>query len=156
VAFRQTFRDGVRGDGVKDVSRNGARRAASPNPWVGSTAAGAVLAAAAMVVSVVGAIWLTGYFEAFGANRGFLQLVVAIPGASLLTSVGLSFSGMLTRTQMLWAMAPVEGLILAAAGAFGADFVALYWVLVAHVVVFIPWLAGIAAGSLSGWGRSPT
>jgi len=96
-----------------------------------------------MVVSAVGAIWLSGHIQAFSANRGLLQFLVAIPAGSLAVSGALAFSGTLRPAQMLWAMVPVLGIILAGVGAFGPGYRAWPWAAAISAVVFIPWVAGL-------------
>lgn len=119
---------------------------------VGSTPLGAGLGALAMVLAVLGAVWVTGYVEAFSANRGLLQLLVAIPLASLLAAGALAFCGVLTRPQMLWAMLPVAGLIALGIGALGPGYRAWPWLLALGVAVFVPWIAGLSIGT--AWRRS--
>lgn len=109
---------------------------------------GAILGAVALAGGVLFAIAVTGYIDAFSRDRGFLQLVLAIPVASLVIAAGASAFGLLGPSQLLWAMAPVEVLIFAGTGLFGGDFVAWYWAAVANVVLFVPWLAGVGAGTM--------
>lgn len=109
---------------------------------------GAILGAIALVGAIAFAITVTGYIDAFSRDRGFLQLVLAIPVAALVTSAGTASVGLLRPGQLLWAMVPLEALILGGVGVFGGGFVAWYWAAVANVVVFVPWLLGIAIGSV--------
>jgi len=112
-----------------------------------STVAGSALGAVAMVFAAAAAIWSSGHFEAFARDRGMLQLVVAIPLATLATAWALAYFRMLSARQMLWAMLPVAGLILAGAGALGLDYRALPWTLGLSSFLFVPWMVGLFVGS---------
>jgi hypothetical protein len=105
------------------------------------------LAAVAIVAVALAAIWVSGHFEAFARDRGLLQLLVAIPLASLGTAAGLAWFRLLTTRQMLWAMLPVEMLILLGAGILGLDYRAWPWALALSGFLFIPWVAGFLIGS---------
>ena len=111
-----------------------------------STPAGAALVALCIVMSALTAIWISGFVRIFAENRGLLQLLVAIPTASLATASALSFRGTFTPAQMLWGMVPVEVLILLGAGVLVPDVRVWPWVLAVSAVVFIPWIAGVRAG----------
>lgn len=114
---------------------------------VRSTPAGAALGAAAIVAAASAAIVVSGRIPAFSANRGLLQLVVAIPLALLATAAALAYVRVLTRAQMLWAMLPVAALVLLGAGAFELGYRAWGWVLALDAVMFVPWVAGMMVGS---------
>lgn len=120
-----------------------------------STFAGASLGAVAIVGSTLAAVWLSGHFEAFAQDRGLLQLFVAIPLASLLAAALLAFLGLLTPGQMLWAMVPVEGLILLGVGVLGPGLGGWPWALVISGVVFVPWVVGLAIGRSLGRRPAP-
>lgn len=115
-----------------------------------STTLGATVAALAIVASGLSAIWVTGWFRIFAENRGFLQLVVAIPVALLVVGGCLSYLRLLTRAQMLWGMLPVVGLILWGIGALGPGYAAWPWVLPISAAVLAPWAIGVLVGSALG------
>jgi hypothetical protein len=110
-----------------------------------STAAGTILGALAIMGAGLGAIWISGMFAAFSANRGFLQLVLAVPLALLATAGTLAFWRVLTPRQMLWAILAVEALILYGIGAFGG-FRAWPWLVAISAALVVPWLVGLAIG----------
>lgn len=116
-----------------------------------STPAGAALGAVLLIVSVGAALWVSGRFEIFQQDRGLLQLLVAIPLASLAVGGSAAFLRLLTVPQMLWAAAPVEALILVGSAVLGPGYRAWPWALVISAVVVVPWMAGILVGA--AWGR---
>jgi hypothetical protein len=100
-----------------------------------------------MVVASLAAVWVSGHFRIFAENRGLLQLLVAIPLASLVTAGCLAFWRALTVAQLLWAMVPVEVLVLLGIVAVGPGYRAWPWALAVSAVVFVPWVAGAWIGS---------
>jgi len=131
------------------VNRNGGRKEpdGGHRAMITPTGGGAALGSVAMVASALLAVWLTGYVRAFADDRGLLQLPLAIPIAEAITGCGLAYWHVLSRAQMLWALAPVEVLVLGGAGALATNFGAWPWVLAVSACVFIPWLLGMFVGS---------
>ena len=101
-----------------------------------------------ILLTIGGALLVSGQFTAFAQNRGFLQLVIAIPLACLLASVGVAFLGVFRPAQMLWALAPVVVLILVGAGFLDVGVAALPWVMALSGFVVVPWMVGTAVGML--------
>jgi hypothetical protein len=120
-----------------------------------STVAGAALGALVMVVAVLGAVWATGYLPAFARDRGFLQLVLAIPLACLATAAALTYFRVLSVPQLFWAMLPVEGLILLVSGVMGLELEVLPWTLPISAAVFVPWIGGALIGRSVGRSAKP-
>jgi len=116
-------------------------------PLIASTVGGAAFGCAAMVISALLAIWMTGYVRAFADNRGFLQLVLAVPVASATTAACLAYFRGLSPRQMLWSLLPFEVLILVGAGGLEIEYRAWPWVVAASGAVGVPWLLGLLAGS---------
>lgn len=112
-----------------------------------STLAGAFLGAVLIVAATAAAVGVSGHFEIFRQDRGFLQLLIAIPVACLATAGGLAFLGVLSSSQMMWAMVPVGGLILLGSGLLGPGYRAWPWALGIGAVVLVPWAVGVWIGS---------
>jgi hypothetical protein len=120
-------------------------------PLTESKMAGSLIGAVALIAAVMTALLLSGRFEAFSRDHGLLQFLVVLPSVSLFTGLVLSATGTLTRSQMIWAVAPVEIVLLIGSGVFGAEaFVAGYWIVAVNVVVIGPWLAGAVVGTIAG------
>lgn len=113
---------------------------------IASTVGGAALGAASIVASALLAIGVTGFLPVFAENRGLLQLLIAIPVAAAVAGFVLASLRVLSPAQMIWALVPVEVLILVGAGAFAGDLRAWPWVVAVSACAFVPWLLG---GSLA-------
>ena len=120
----------------------------SSNPVSGrirSLPAGAALGALCLAGSALAAIWLSGYSETFSGDRGRLQLLVAIPLASLLTAGLLTVTRVLTLRQAAWAMLPVGALLLGAS-LLEVGYLVWQWALVIGAALFVPWSMGALTG----------
>jgi hypothetical protein len=112
-----------------------------------SNLAVAVLVAAAIVASVVAAVWVSGFLPVFAANRGLLQVLIVIPVASLVTGSTLGMARVVPPAQMVWGMVLVEVVILIGTGVFGAGYRAWPWVMVMSSTIVIPCVIGMLGGS---------
>lgn len=113
-----------------------------------SVLVGATVSLIIILTTVAVAYYISGMLPAFAENRGFLQLVVAIPLACLLSGSIVSFLGVLSPSHLLWALAPVVLLIVTGALLLDAGMASLPWVLALSGFVAVPWMVGVAAGTL--------
>lgn len=109
---------------------------------------GTILGTVIILVTVAVAYYLSGMLPNFAQNRGFLQLVVAIPLACLLSALVVSFTGVLEPAHLMWALAPVIVVIGVGALLLDAGVAALPWVLATSGFVAVPWMVGVAAGTV--------
>ena len=113
-----------------------------------STWLGAAISACIIIGTIAVAYFVSGAFPAFAGNRGFLQLVVAIPLACLISALAVAFLGILNQSQLMWALAPVLVFIGAGALMMDAGVASLPWVFALSGFIVVPWMVGVAAGTL--------
>jgi hypothetical protein len=114
----------------------------------------AVLVAAAIVASVVAAVWVSGFLPVFAASRGLLQVLIVIPVASLVAGSTVGMARVITPKQMVWGMVLVEVIILIGTGVLGAGYRAWPWVMVMSSAIVIPGVIGMLGGSAIGKRRT--
>ena len=121
--------------------------------WIHSRVAGVLAATALMIVGIAAVLGVTGLVPAFTANRGFLQLFVAVPLACLLVALLLSWTGVLRPDQLVWA--PVPSVLLVALGASLLDLLIDGWPAVIAIagLITVPWMLGLAVGTVVGEAR---
>jgi hypothetical protein len=103
--------------------------------------------AAAILASVVAAVWVSGFLPVFAANRGLLQVLIVIPVASLVTGGVLGMARVVTPAQLVWGMVLVEVVILIGTGVLGAGYRAWPWVIAMSSAIVIPGVIGMLSGS---------
>lgn len=111
-----------------------------------STWLGAAISACIILGTIAVAYFVSGQFPAFADNRGFFQLVVAIPLACLISALMVAFLGILNQSQMLWALVPVVALVFVGALLLDAGVQSLPWVIALSGFIVVPWMVGVAAG----------
>lgn len=111
-----------------------------------STVHRAALGTIVLVAAALAAVWATGHYEPFARDRGRLQVLVAIPFASLFAGAALAYSRVINLREMWWAILPVTLLIVLGGGVLGPGPGVWPWLLGLGAVLFVPWVTGGALG----------
>ncbi len=112
------------------------------SPFIGSVVGGSII-----VFTVAAALSVSSRFNFLTADGGALQFYAAIPLAVFAVGTAVTASRFLDAREMFLSVLPIELLIIVWTGLEG-DSIVLGSALAVNLVVCVPWLAGLLAGSI--------